>query len=102
MSVTTHSLAGIGAVSVTFNEEIVTETTATIETTKETVQQTTQKITFGFGSKTGGGFSSTTTFDQKWTKSTKLTNTKTTITTVNPQLVAQGMCPSAAVNNTGE
>lgn len=91
---------GIGAVTVTFNEAITTETTATIETTQQTIQQTTQKITFGFGYASGGGFSTTSTFDQKWTQSTKLSNTKTTTTTVTPQLITQGMCPSTAVDNT--
>jgi hypothetical protein len=96
------TIAGYGAVSVTFNDAITTETTATIETTIQTVQQTTQKLTFGFGFKAGGGFSTTTTWDQKWTQSTKLTNTKTTITTVTPQVVAQAMCPTTAVDNTRE
>jgi len=97
--------AGYGSCSATFSDAVTTETTTTIETTHQVVTQTIQKVFFELSFKGKWGqskISSSTTFDEKWTKSEKTTNTKTTTTVLTPSLTAQCMCPSTAEENDRE
>jgi hypothetical protein len=86
---------------VTFSDAVTSETTTTIETTHQVVTQKVQKASFelNFGPRGNmGKIGSTTTFDEKWTTSTKSTQTKTTTTVLTPSLNTQCMCPSYAAD----
>jgi len=94
---------GTGSCTVTFSDAVTSETTATVETTTQLVTQMVEKLSFQLtlGQRGNQGtIGTTSTFDQKWTNSEKITNTKTTTTVLTPSLTAPCMCPSTAIENT--